>query len=87
MADIRNTKEEEVLFLHLESLNENCIKRTYPEWFQFNIYELLHGGKVDVEPIGNNCSQFCKCCGEQVYISNEPDRQQTSWISEGDTCV
>jgi hypothetical protein len=76
MADIKHMKEVEGinLFSHLHSLNEGCIKRTDPEWFQFGIDELLREGKVDLGPLGAKRTQFCKCCGEQIYISNEPER-------------
>jgi hypothetical protein len=71
IADIKHMKEVERIdiFSHLHSLNENCLKRTDPEWFQFGIHELLQGGKVDPGPIGSRRTQFCKCCGEQIYIS------------------
>jgi hypothetical protein len=60
------------LFLHLQSLRENCIKRTDPEWFQFGIHEQLQNGKINPGPIGSKRTQFCKCCGEQIYISTAP---------------
>jgi hypothetical protein len=74
MADIKHMKEVEGidLFSHLASLNENCLKRTDPEWFQFGIHALLQSGKVNPGSRGSKRTQFCKCCGEQIYISNEP---------------
>jgi hypothetical protein len=73
MVDIKHMKELEGidLYSHVDSLNEDCVKRTDPEWFQFGIHELLQNGKVDPGPIGSKRTQFCKCCGEQIYISHE----------------
>lgn len=62
------------LFSHLQTLNRNCIKRTDPEWSQFGIPELLQNGKVNPGPVGSKRTQFCKCCGEQVYISKESNQ-------------
>ena len=59
------------LFSHLQTLNRNCIKRADPEWSQFDIPELLRNGKVNPGPVGNKRTQFCKCCGDQIYISKE----------------
>ena len=59
------------LFSHLQMLNRNCIKRADPEWSQFEIPELLRSGKVNPGPVGGKRTQFCKCCGEQIYISKE----------------
>jgi hypothetical protein len=74
ITDIEHMKEVEGidLFSHLHSLNESCLKRTDQEWVQFGIHELLQGGKVNPGPIGSKRTQFCKCCGELVYISKEP---------------
>jgi hypothetical protein len=76
MTDIKHMKEVEGidLFSHLHSLNENCLKRTDPEWFQFGIHELLQRGKVIPGAVGSKRTQFCKCCGEQIYISKDPGR-------------
>ena len=76
MADIKHMKEVEGidLFSHLHSLSENCLKRTDPEWFQFGIHELLQSGKVNPGSRGSKRTQFCKCCGEQIYISKELGR-------------
>lgn len=74
MADIKYMKEAEKLnlFYFLQKLNKNFVKRTDPEWFVFGIHERLQNGKVDLGPIGSKRTQFCKCCGEEVYISYEP---------------
>jgi hypothetical protein len=74
MADIKYMKEVEKinLFLHLQRINKNFVKRTEPEWFQFDIHERLQNGKVDLGQIGSKRTQFCKCCGKEVYISYEP---------------
>jgi hypothetical protein len=79
VADIKHMKEVEGvdLFSQLGSLNENCVKRTDPEWFQFGIHKLLLEGKVDLGPIGSRRTQFCKCCGEQIYISHETEQLQS----------
>jgi len=76
MKDIKYMKEVERidLFSHLGSLNTNCVKRTGPEWFQFGIHELLQEGKIDLGPVGSRRTQFCKCCGEQIYISHETEQ-------------
>lgn len=62
------------LFSHLQTLNKNCAKRADPEWSLFGIPELLQDGKVDPGPVGSKRTQFCKCCGKQIYISKEPGR-------------
>jgi hypothetical protein len=74
MADIKYMKEVEKinLFSHLQTANKNFVKRTDPEWFVFGIHERLQNGKVDLGPIGSKRTQFCKCCGKEVYISYEP---------------
>jgi hypothetical protein len=74
--DIQHMKEIEKidLYSHLHMLGENCIKRSNPGWFQYGIHELLQKGKVDPGSIGSKRTQFCKCCGEQIYISNSPGR-------------
>jgi hypothetical protein len=75
-TDIRYMKEVEKidLFSQLNTLNENCIKRSDPEWFQYGIHELIQNGKVDPGAIGSKRTQFCKCCGKQVYVSNSTGR-------------
>ena len=80
ITDIKHMKEVEGidLFSHLHSLKENCLKRTDPEWFQFGIHGLLQSGKVNPGPRGSKRTQFSKCCGEQVYISHEPDDNNQS---------
>jgi hypothetical protein len=52
------------LFSHLHSLNEGCLKRTDPEWFQFGADESPENGQI-----GSKRTQFCKYCGEQIHIS------------------
>jgi hypothetical protein len=46
MADIKHMKEVENinLFLHLQRVNKNFVKRTDPEWFVFGIHERLQNG-------------------------------------------
>jgi hypothetical protein len=63
------------LFKHLQTLNRDCIKRTDPEWALFDIPELFQNGKVNPGPVGSMRTQFCKCCGEQIYISTNGSRQ------------
>jgi hypothetical protein len=72
--DIKHMKEIEKIDLYsqLHSLNKNCIKRSDPEWFQYGIHEMLQKGKVIPGSVGSKRTQFCKCCGEQIYISNSP---------------
>ena len=73
--DVKHMKEVEKidLYSHLNMLTEKCIKRSDPAWFQYGIHELLQNGKVDPGPIGSRRTQFCKCCGEQINISYEPE--------------
>ncbi|MGB7632994.1 MAG: hypothetical protein WBL68_04665 [Nitrososphaeraceae archaeon] len=59
------------LFSHLQMLNQNCIKRSDPEWSQFDIPQLLQNRKVNPGPVGGKRTQFCKNCGEQIYVSKE----------------
>ena len=72
MIKVENTN----VFSHLQSLSKYCIKRTDPEWYMFDIHELLQSGKVNPGPVGSKRTQFCKCCGEQIYISKEPGRNR-----------
>jgi hypothetical protein len=74
MADIKYMKEVEKvnLFLLLQELNKNFVKRTDPEWFVFGIHDRLLNGKADLGQIGSKRTQFCKCCGKEVYLSYEP---------------
>jgi hypothetical protein len=69
-ADIEHmvTVENIDLFSHLDSLKENCIKRTDPEWFLFGIHEQFQNGKINPGPLGSMRTQFCKCCGEPIYF-------------------
>ena len=73
MMDVKHMKEVEGLdlFSHLNQLNEYCLKRNDPGWFQFGIHELLQDGKVIPGRIGSKRTQFCKCCGEQIYLTNK----------------
>ena len=59
------------LFSHLQMLNQNCIKRGDPEWALVGIPEMLQNGKVNPGSVGSKRTQFCKCCGEPIYISKE----------------
>ena len=70
MNDIRYMKDTEKinLFSYVLQLNKYCIKKTDPEWFQFGIQELLQNKKINTEQIGSKHTQFCKGCGEQVYL-------------------
>jgi hypothetical protein len=79
MTDIKHMKEVEGvdLFSHLASLSENCLKHSDTGWFTFGIHELIQKGKVDLGPKGSKRTQFCKCCGDPIYISCESDRNQT----------
>jgi hypothetical protein len=79
MTDIKHMKEVEQIDLYpvVNQLNEHCIKRTDPEWSQFGIHELMRKGKVIPGSIGSKRTQFCKCCGEQIYIGpSQDDRNQ-----------
>jgi hypothetical protein len=78
MADIKHMKEVERLDLYpiINQLNENCLKRTDPEWFSFGIHELLQNGKVDLGRRGSKRIQFCKWCGEGIHISSDHSRSK-----------
>jgi hypothetical protein len=80
MMDIKHMKEVEGLdlFSHLNQLNEYCLKRNDPGWFQFGIHELLRDGKVIPGRIGSKRTQFCKCCGEQIYLTNKNKVSESS---------
>jgi hypothetical protein len=70
-TDIKHMKEVERIDLYpfLNWLDENCIKRTESQWFQFGIHDLIANGKANPGKIGSKRTQFCKFCGEEVYIS------------------
>jgi hypothetical protein len=69
MEDIKHMKEEEHIDLYpfRDWLEENCVKRTEPEWFQFGIHELIANGKANPGTIGSKRTQFCRFCGEEIY--------------------
>jgi hypothetical protein len=73
MADVKHMRELEGLNLYpiVNQLNEYCIKRTDPEWFQFGIHELIQNGKVNPGTVGSKRTQFCKYCGEAVYLGQD----------------
>jgi hypothetical protein len=70
-TDIKHMKEVERIDLYpfLNWLDDNCIKRTEPEWFQFGIHDLIANGKANPGTIGSKRTQFCKFCGEGIYLS------------------
>jgi hypothetical protein len=84
ITDIHYMKEVEGvdLFSHLALLSENCLKHSETAWFTFGIHELIQNGKVDPGPRGSKRTQFCKCCGEQIYILHEPERLQSKSYSK-----
>lgn len=71
--DVKHMKEVEDVDLYpiLNQLNEYCLKRTNPQWFSFGIHELLQNGKVDRGPRGSKRLQFCRWCGEGIYLSSD----------------
>lgn len=71
MKDIHHMKDVEQLDLYplLNWLDENCIKRTDPDWFQFCIHEMIANGRANPGKIGSKRTQFCKFCGEEIYVS------------------
>jgi hypothetical protein len=73
MKDIQHMTEVEQIDLYpiVNQLNEYCIKRTDPEWFQFGIHELIQNGKVNPGTVGSKRTQFCKWCGEAVYLGQD----------------
>jgi ribosomal protein L37E len=80
MMDVKHMKEVEGLdlFSYLNQLNEYCLKRNDPGWFQFGIHELLQNGKVIPGRIGSKRTQFCKRCGEQIYLTNKEEVSESS---------
>ena len=73
MKDIQHMTEVERvdLYTFVNQLNEFCIKRTDPEWFQFGIHELIQNGKVNPGTVGSKRTQFCKWCGEAIYLGQD----------------
>ncbi len=72
MMDVEHMKEERVdLYPIVNQLNEHCLKRTDPQWFQFGIHELMQNGKVNPGNVGIKRTQFCKYCGEAVYLGQD----------------
>jgi len=69
MEDIKHMKEVEHIDLYplLHWLEENCVKRTGSEWFQFGIHELIANGKANPGTTGSKRTQFCMYCGEEIY--------------------
>jgi hypothetical protein len=78
MADVKYIKEVEKadLYAIVNYLNENCIKRADPEWYTLGVHELLQNGKVDLGPRGSKRIQFCKWCGEGIYLSSDHRRSK-----------
>jgi hypothetical protein len=70
-TDIKHMKDVERIDLYplLNWLDENCIKRKESQWFQFGIHDLIASGKANPGTIGSKRTQFCKFCGEEIYIS------------------
>jgi hypothetical protein len=73
MTDIKHMKEVEGVDLYpiVNQLNEYCIRRTDPRWFQFGIHELMQNGKVNPGTVGSKRTQFCIWCGEAVYLGQD----------------
>lgn len=73
VADVKHMKELEQIDLYpiIDQLNEYCLKRTDPQWFSFGIHDLLQNGKVDLGPRGSMRIQFCRWCGEGIYLSSD----------------
>ena len=71
IQDVKHMKEVEQIDLYpfVNWLNEHCIKRSEPQWFQFGIHELIANGKANPGTIGSKRTQFCKFCGEEIYAS------------------
>jgi hypothetical protein len=80
-------KEVEGIDLYpiINQLNENCLKRTDPEWFSFGVHELLQNGKVDLGPIGSNRIQFCKWCGEGIRLTSDHSKSKHRSPQQGDS--
>jgi hypothetical protein len=72
MEDVKHMKDDENIDLYaiLNQLDEYCIKRTDPAWFNFGIHELIQTGKVDPGSRGSKRTQFCKWRGEALLLSS-----------------
>jgi hypothetical protein len=77
-TDIKHMREVERIDLYpfLDWLDENCIKRTEPQWFQFGIHDLIVNGKANPGTVGSKRTQFCKLCGEEIYLSMGHDEHK-----------
>jgi hypothetical protein len=73
MEDIKYMKEVEQVDLYpiADELNEYCLKHNDPRWFTFGIHELLQNGNVDLGARGSKRLQFCRWCGEGIYLSSD----------------
>lgn len=72
-ADVQHMRDAENidLCLYVNWLNQNCVKGTEPQWFQFGIHKLIANGKANLRTVGINRPQFCKYCGEEIYSSKD----------------
>lgn len=86
IADIKHMKEVERLDLYpiVKQLNENCLKRTDPQWFSFGIHDLLQNGG-DLGPRGSKRIQFCKWCGEGIRLASDHSRSKHRSPRQGDS--
>jgi hypothetical protein len=87
MADIKHMKEVEGLNLYpiVNQLNEFCMKRTEPAWFQSGIHDLIQSGKVDPGTVGINRPQFCSYCDEEVYLSTDHNTHASKHVKRSKT--
>jgi hypothetical protein len=85
IEDIKHMKEVEQIDLYpfRDWLEESCIKRTDPEWFQFGIHDLIANGKANPGTIGSRRTQFCKFCGEGIYLSLGHDAHTSERAKKG----
>jgi hypothetical protein len=87
VGDVKRMKEVEGLNLYsiANQLNEFCMKRTEPAWFQSGIHDLIQSGKVDPGTVGINRPQFCSYCDEEVYLSTDHNTHASKHVKRSKT--
>jgi hypothetical protein len=86
-TDIKHMREVERIDLYpfLNWLDENCIKRTESQWYQFDIHELIANGQINPGTIGSMRTQFCKFCGKEIYMPTGHDAHTSKHVKRTKT--